>query len=141
MQGSSFNSPLEIGTRIVLILSALDRKATLNELILLDYALLYSEEFDGPENLHPALPNHIAEIAHRREHIPTALRFFIKRGLIDPVVIDTGHYYESNDHALDFISCLKSRYYKKAWIRLSWMVENTQRILNTTLADLAKSGS
>ena len=61
---SIFNGPLELGTRSSLILTALEKKFSLDDLVLLDYALLYSQEFGGPDNLHPALPNHIAEIGH-----------------------------------------------------------------------------
>ncbi len=121
---SSFNSPIEIGTRVALILSALDSKVSLDELVMCDYALLYSEEFGGPSNLHPALPNHVAEIAHRREFMPGAISFLLKRGLIELIVEETGHYYKRNKDTLDFVSCLQSTYFKKSWVRLNWLTDN-----------------
>lgn len=137
-----FNSPVEIGTRITLILTAIGKKLSLDDLVMLDYALLYSKEFGGPENLHPALPNHTAEIAHRREFMPEAIQFFINRGLIDLVIEEYGHYYRSNNSTVDFVSCLQSLYYKKSWSRLSWIVENRTSITRTNIITLAiRAGS
>ena len=138
---TGFNSNIEIGTRVALILSALDSKTSLDELVMLDYALLYSEEFGGPPNLHPALPNHVAEIAHRREFMPNAIRLLLKRGLIDLIVEKTGHYYNKNEDTLDFVSCLQSDYFKKSWIRLNWLADNKSNIVKTKMIELAKSPS
>ncbi|ODS22478.1 hypothetical protein AB835_13925 [Candidatus Endobugula sertula] len=134
-----FNTPIEIGTRVTLILTAIENKASLDDLVMLDYALLYSQEFGGPENLHPALPNHIAEITHRREFMPKAIQFFLERGLIELLMQDSGYFYQSNDSTLDFVSCLQSSYYKKAWKRLSWISENRIKITNTNVIGLVKS--
>ena len=136
---TSFNSPVEIGTRVALILSALDSKTSLDDLVMLDYALLYSEEFGGPENLHPALPNHVAEIAHRREFMPGAISLLLKRGLIDLIIEKSGHYYKGNKDTLDFVSCLQSSYYKKSWIRLNWLSGNKYKVVKTKITDLAKN--
>ncbi len=125
----TFNSPLELGTRSALILTALEVKLSLDDLVLLDYALLYSKDFGGPKNLHPALPNHIAEIGHRREFLPESLVFFSKRGLICAHIEESGHYYSANKQTLYFVSSLKSAYYKKAWTRLSWLKANYNYVL------------
>lgn len=124
-----FNGPLELGTRSSLILTALEKQFSLDDLVLLDYALLYSQDFGGPDNLHPALPNHIAEIGHRREFLPESLAFFSKRGLISAHVEESGYYYSANQQTLHFVSCLKSEYYRKSWVRLSWLKNNYKYIL------------
>lgn len=136
---TSFNSPIEIGTRVALILSALNTKTCLDELVMLDYALLYSEEFGGPPNLHPALPNHVAEIAHRREFMPGAINLLLKRGLVDLIIEDSGHYYKRNEDTLDFVSCLQSTYFKKSWVRLNWLSDNKTKIVKTKISELAKN--
>lgn len=127
-----FNGPLELGTRSSLILTALDEKFSLDNLVLLDYALLYSQDFGGPDNLHPALPNHIAEIGHRREFLPESLAFFSKRGLISVNIEESGYYYSANKQTLNFVSCLKSEYYRKSWVRLSWLKNNHKYLLEKT---------
>jgi hypothetical protein len=120
-----FNGPIELGTRIALILTALsDHSLDLDQLVFFDYALLYSHEFSGPENLHPAVPNHLAEIVHRREYLPNALRLFISRGLIDKKATAKGHYYRASENTSQFVSCLRSGYYKKMWTNLSWLEQN-----------------
>ena len=122
----TLNSPIELGTRSSLILIAVEKQLSIDELVSLDYALLYSGELGGPKSLHPALPNHIAEIAHRREYLPKALNLFIQKGVITVEAKDTGYYYSSNERTLDFVSCLQQPYFKKAWIILDWISENYQ---------------
>lgn len=135
----SFNTPLEIGTRAAFILSGLQLALSIDELVILDYALLYSKEFSGPDNLHPALPNHIAEIAHRREVMPEAVNYFVRKGLITLELNEKGYYYLSNNNTEDFIACLQSSYFKKIWFRLNWMTENHSAIVNTNILELKKS--
>ncbi len=118
------NSPIELGTRSSLILTAIEKPLSIDELVSLDYALLYSEELGGPKSLHPALPNHIAEIAHRREYLPSALNLFIQKGVVSVEAKDTGYFYSSNERTLDFVSCLQQPYLRKAWIVLDWISEN-----------------
>lgn len=135
---TSFNSPLELGTRCALILTALEVKLSLDDLVLLDYALLYSEEFNGPDSLHPALPNRLAEIGHRREFLPISLAFFAKRGLICAHIEKSGRYYSANKQTVYFISSLKSEYYKKAWTRLSWLKINYESLLERSFLSLVE---
>lgn len=127
-----FNTPLELGTRCAFILSTIGEKLSIDDLVILDYALLYSSEFNGPKDLHPSIPNHLAEIAHRREHFPEALSFLSKRGIITAHIEDTGHYYSTNDNTIHYISCLKSNYYKKAWHVLMWLKSNYETVLDTS---------
>lgn len=135
---ASFNNPIELGTRAALILAAIEVEFTVDDLVMLDFSLLYSENFNGPENLHPAVPNYIAEISHRRDFLPDALRLFVNRGLLNLNVSEDGRTYKFNENTLAFVSCLQSRYYRKAWRRLSWMKENYLEVINTSLTDLSK---
>lgn len=132
----TLNSPIELGTRSALILTVTDRQLSLDDLVLLDYALLYSEEFGGPKSLHPALPNNIAEIAHRREYLPKALSLFIQKGVVSVEANDSGYYYLSNERTLDFVSCLQQPYFRKAWVILDWISENCQWLTDIDLARL-----
>mgnify|MGYP000139952186 CR=1 FL=1 len=132
-----FNGPLELGTRSSLILTILEKRLSLDDLVLLDYALLYSQDFGGPENLHPALPNHIAEIGHRREFLPESLSFFSKRGLISAHIEESGYYYSANQQTLNFVSCLKSEYYRKSWIRLGWLKKNHRFLLEKSFPNFS----
>lgn len=135
----SFNNNIELGTRITLILLAVESSLSLDELVKLDFILLYSKEFDGPDNLHPVLPNHVAEIAHRREYFPASIKFLISRLLIEPVIDESGQKYQANDTTMDFVSCLQSNYYQKVWKRLNWINENQERLLNLNIFEHVKT--
>lgn len=132
----SLNNPIEIGTRSALILTALESSHTLEELVKLDFALIYSGDFGGPDNLHPATPNHIAEIAHRREFLPDALAFFIKKGLLQTYFSQAGQTFEVNENTIDFVSCLNTPYHQKTWVRLNWLVENARDVINRNLLQM-----
>lgn len=132
-----FNSNIELATRVALILSSLEGKRfDVDELVLLDYALLYSCEFDGPESLHPPVPNHLAEIAQRRELLPNSLLFFLKKGLIDVHYDENGKSFSANENTNSFVSCLSTGYFIKIWERLSWLSEQSETIKCTPIAEL-----
>lgn len=137
-----FNSDVELATRVALILSSMEGKRfDIDELVLLDYALLYSSEFDGPSNLHPAVPNHLAEIAQRRELLPKSLLFFIKKGLIDVHHDKKGKSFCANENTNSFISCLSSSYFIKVWERLSWLSEHYSTVIQMPIMELRKGVS
>lgn len=120
-----YNTPIEIGSRIAMILNCLEgKKLDLDELAYLDFVLIYSQEFEGPNNLHPVVPNYLAELPHKRATLHESLDLFISRGLIDKVYDSNGIVYEANDLTHEFVSCLKSNYYKLAWSNLIWMEDN-----------------
>lgn len=137
-----FNSDVELATRVALILSSMEgEQFDIDELVLLDYALLYSSEFNGPSNLHPAVPNHLAEIAQRRELLPKSLLFFIKKGLIDVRYDENGKSFCANENTSSFVSCLNSSYFIKIWERLSWLSENYNQIIHIPIVELRKGVS
>jgi hypothetical protein len=129
-----FNSRVELATRASLILTSLEgRVIDVDTLATLDYALIYSREFGGPENLHPLVPNHVSELAQRRELLPSALLFYIGKGIISKVYREDGQYYSANNNTINYVGGLKSEYYQKIWSRLSWMTDNYQEISMATL--------
>jgi hypothetical protein len=124
-----FNSNIELATRAAMILSCLEgNKFDVDELVLLDYALLYSGEFDGPPSLHPPVPNHLAEIAQRRDLLPNSLLFFLKKGLIEVHYDENGKSFSANENTNSFVSCLSTGYFIKIWERLSWLSEQSEKI-------------
>ena len=49
---AAFNSPFELGIRMVYLLNSLQPTgADLQKLVLLDYAIVYSHDLDGPPSL------------------------------------------------------------------------------------------
>lgn len=139
---SAFNSSVELGARVALILTCLsDHELDLNQLVFFDYVLLYSREFSGPENIHPPVPNHLAEIVQRREYLPGALQLLASRGLISIKTTNHGIYYKSNDDTIQFVCCLRSTYYKTIWKNLFWIEENFHKLCDQSLNFISRAGS
>lgn len=135
----TFNNPIELGTRASLLLTAVQEKLTKENIVVLDYMMLYSKEFGGPENLHPPMPNHIAEISFRMEMIPAALQLFAKRGVLDFEFSEKGEFFFENEQTRSFVSCLQSTYYRKAWERLDWIASNKSEFLCLTLSNISQA--
>lgn len=122
---SIYNHPIELGTRVSFLLNYFnEKKIDLDKLVYLDFILVYAKEYNGPLNIHPVLPNHIAEIAHKKEIFPDALKLFIKKGLITLEMTEDGFIYKATNYTSQYVSCLKSNYYKKICKNLSWIEAN-----------------
>ncbi len=77
-----FNSPFELGFRMVYLLSAMrPGGADLQKLILLDYAVVYSGDLGGPDSLHTPVPYRGSELLSRRTLIEQGLHLMSSRGL------------------------------------------------------------
>lgn len=78
-----FNSPFELGIRMVYLLQALlPYGADLQKLVLLDYAVVYSADLNGPSSLHTPIPFRGSELMSRRELIEQGLYLMSTRGLV-----------------------------------------------------------
>ena len=59
----TFNTSLEAGLRALFLLAAAGRRALdLQTLIYLDYALVHTDDFDGPSSLHPRTPSQRSQL-------------------------------------------------------------------------------
>ncbi|RIH72186.1 hypothetical protein BJG01_03760 [Vibrio splendidus] len=120
-----YNTPIEVGSRIAMILNCLEGKSfDLDELAFLDFVLIYANEFGGPKNLHPVVPNYLAELPHKKATLHESMDLFISRGLITRVYSKSGIVFKSNDLTHEFVACLKTNYYKSAWLNLIWIEKN-----------------
>jgi len=125
-----FNSPIEIGMRVLLILAQLHPdKLDLDNLAFFDYVITYSEDFDGPENLHPPVPNRLAELAMRREKMQKGLKLLISKEFIEPHLSKLGNHYKITMRGSQFLSCLSSPYYKKLWERAHWISDSYHHLI------------
>ena len=119
-----FNSSVEVGARIVILLAGLGRKLDLDELVFFDYASTYSGDFQGEPSLHPVLLNRLAELVRRREIFPAAIKLFISKGLVSSQVDDLGVRYYTTRGGLEFAGKLSSDYHADFWRRVSWIEAN-----------------
>ncbi|CAI8911355.1 PadR family transcriptional regulator [Pseudomonas sp. IT-P395] len=119
-----YNSPVEIGARIVLLLAGLSRELDLDELIFLDYAAIYSSDFQGEPSLHPILLNRLSELVRRREIFPGAIRLFIAKGLITSRVDEQGVRYLITDAGRAFAIKLTTEYHADFKRHVVWVEGN-----------------
>lgn len=123
-----FNSPVENGARIVLLLAGLSRKLDLDELIFLDYAAIYSDDFQGGPSLHPMLMNRLAELVRRREVFPGAIKLFTSKGLMTSEVNEQGVRYCMTSTGSEFAARLSTEYHTDYRRRVSWVNENIEHL-------------
>ena len=119
-----YNSPVEIGARIVLLLAGLSRELDLDELIFFDYASIYSGDFEGGASLHPVLLNRLAELVRRREIFPGAIKLFIAKGLMTSRVDEHGVRYSITDAGRAFATKLTTEYHTDFKLRVLWVERN-----------------
>lgn len=119
-----YNSPVEIGARIVLLLAGLARELDLDELIFLDYASIYSSDFQGEPSLHPVLLNRLAELVRRREIFPGAIKLFTAKGLMTSQVDERGVRYSITSAGKIFAAKLSNEYHADFRRRVSWVEVN-----------------
>lgn len=119
---SLYNSPFELGLRMVYLLSSLrPHGADLQKLVLLDYAIVYSEDLDGPISLHTPVPYRGGELLSRRELIEQGLYLMSTRGLIDVEMNDLGITYHAGPAAMTMVKSLTSKYFLELENRCQWV--------------------
>lgn len=137
-----FNSPFELGIRMVYLLQALSpRGADLQKLVLLDYAIVYSADLNGPSSLHTPVPFRGAELMSRRELIEHGLYLMSTRGLVTATSSVDGITYFAGEVARVMTGALTSSYLRELEQRCRWAAEQYGQADSTELtAQFAESG-
>ncbi|HCC81239.1 MULTISPECIES: ABC-three component system middle component 2 [unclassified Methylophaga] len=117
-----FNSPFELGIRMVYMLSSMfPRGADLQKLLLLDYAAIYSGDFSGPVSLHTPVPYRSAEIYTRRTIVLSGLRLMATKNLVDIQLDDDGITYFAGINARAIVDSVESPYFSELVMRCNWV--------------------
>lgn len=118
---ATFNSPFELGVRMVYLLNSLQPAgADLQKLVLLDYAVVYSDDLGGPPSLHTPVPYRGSEYLSRRDLIAQGLYLMSTRGLINAAMDETGITYFAGDAARAMVGALTSPYLRELEGRCRW---------------------
>ncbi|MDN7877756.1 ABC-three component system middle component 2 [Burkholderia aenigmatica] len=118
---SPFNSPFEIGFRMVYLLSALGRRgADLQKLVLLDYAVIYSEDLGGPASLHTPVPFRGSEIHSRRALLQQSLHLMSVKGLVGARMDSDGITYIPGEQSRSLVASQTAQYARKLDERCNW---------------------
>jgi hypothetical protein len=137
-----FNSPFELGLRMVYLLTSLmPHGADLQKLVLLDYAIVYSGDLNGPESLHTPVPYRGGELLSRRELIEQGLYLMSTRGLVDARMDETGITYVAGPAARTMVGSLTSQYFLDLEHRCKWAAVRFGRIgSNELTVEFAQKG-
>lgn len=118
---AAFNSPFELGVRMVYLLNSLQPAgADLQKLVLLDYAIVYSDDLGGPPSLHTPVPYRGSEYLSRRDLIAQGLYLMSTRGLVAVAMDETGITYSAGDSARTMVGALTSPYLRELEGRCRW---------------------
>lgn len=121
---AAFNSPFELGVRMVYLLNSLQPTgADLQKLVLLDYAVVYSDDLGGPPSLHTPVPYRGSEYLSRRDLIAQGLYLMSTRGLVAVAMDKSGITYYAGDTARTMVSALTSPYLRELEGRCRWAAE------------------
>lgn len=124
-----FNSPLEVGLRILIILAEVDDWCDVQRLTIYDYFLLHSSDInDGPASLHPPSPFRSGELAVKREVIQKGLQVMLSKGLIESSFDDSGIRFKAMDVARPFLDYFDSSYAQRARGIATWIESTFQEL-------------
>lgn len=119
-----FNSPFELGIRMVYVLSGLyPRGADLQKLVVLDFLVIYSEDFDGPISLHTPVPQRNVEFLSRRDLIRAGLHLMSTKGLVDVQLSDEGVTYYAGENSRSLVGSIGTSYAVRLAERCEWVAE------------------
>ncbi|MFB2759771.1 ABC-three component system middle component 2 [Shewanella xiamenensis] len=108
---SVFNSSLEAGVRSICFLdSYYPGVMDFDGLMKIDYILVHSNDFGGPESLHPMMPNRKGEYYSRREKVRTGLELMNKFGLIELEYTKNGIMYKASENTSPYLQLMKCDY-------------------------------
>ncbi|WP_439148416.1 ABC-three component system middle component 2 [Vibrio sp.] len=117
-----FNSSLESGVRVVSFLDAYyPDSLDFEQLMKIDYIVVNSADFDGPDSLHPQIPNRQGELSTRREIVRSGIELMKKFGLIEIDLNPHGVFYRATESAEPYLGLMKEKYSLELKIVAQWL--------------------
>lgn len=119
----AFNSPYELGVRMVYLLNSMfPASADIEKLLLLDYAVIHSKDFDGPDSLHTPVPYRTSEIYVRYDAAKLGMYVMCTKRLVDMQLDKSGITYLAGENSRVLIDSIDSLYLSKLIDRCDWVV-------------------
>ncbi|MDQ6481829.1 ABC-three component system middle component 2 [Dyadobacter sp. LHD-138] len=140
-----FNTPLEIGLRLLVLLSQSQTQMDSEKLMYLDFLCLNTFDIGGPESLHAPIPNRGVQVFAKKELIQRGLAVMLSKELIAIIPTEKGFLYYATDAGRYFLQYFQTPYYSKLVEKSSWVVslfdeESTQEIKKYIDDNLSKWG-
>lgn len=122
---SLFNSQLETGVRALIVLNAAyPLSFDLTKLTWFDHLVVHTGDIDGPDSLHPNLPQRNGEILVRRRLIEDSLTLMRRLHLVAAIPNEHGIDYQATDEAYPFVELMRTNYATELKKRAQWLVKN-----------------
>mgnify|MGYP000882912115 CR=1 FL=1 len=120
-----FNSAFETGVRSVVILHASQPSSfDLTHMTWLDHLVVHTADInEGPESLHPDVPQRAGELVVRRQIVERGLGLMCRLHLIDQNYTDEGIVYSAREEAAPFIQLLRTSYGGELKERARWLAD------------------
>src|SRR5262245_32326350 len=104
-----FNGPLETGVRSVIILDAAYPNAfDLARLTWLDHLVVHTADIEGPESLHPDVPQRTGELLVRRRLVEDGLKLMARMHLVVGLPAADGIVYQATEEGTAFADGIRS---------------------------------
>ena len=132
-----FNTPFELGVRMVHLLMALyPRTVDLQRLVYYDYAAIYSADLGGPESLHTPVPLRGGEYASRRAIIEDGLYLMASRSFVEVTASPLGIMYQLGENGPSLVGLIGGRYSKELVHRCRWVVSTLGEKTDSQLEEI-----
>jgi hypothetical protein len=122
-----FNNEIEMGLRILVILSSVYPKSFDVEMInYYDYFALHTKDIGGEESLHADVPNRFGELSVKRELINKSLKLLALKGLIEQHNDKNGIEYIASENTYPFLENLNEEYIRSLTEKVNWVCNRFQ---------------
>lgn len=96
----------------------------LTKLTWLDHLVVHTGDIDGPDSLHPKIPQRSGEILVRRRLIEDSLTLMRRLHLVRSIPNEHGITYQATDEAYPLVELMRTNYATELKNRAKWLVEN-----------------
>ncbi|WP_369281084.1 ABC-three component system middle component 2 [Yaniella sp.] len=130
------NSPLEVGLRAVIVLTeAFPNALDMDRLLLMDYVLLHSGDFGGPDSLQPPLSTRGGELGAKREILNHGLQMMMRAGMVDVLASSDGITYRASEAASPFLQLVRSNMLGQLSRVARWVVHELSGLSDDSILD------
>lgn len=120
-----YNTPIEIGVRLLMIIVKNKIEIDFDKLLILDYLSLHSNVINNEfKSLHPDNPFHGLEVYSKMNISKSAINLLVSKGLIDVKFTSKGIVYSSNSISEYFLSFFECDYYKELEESIEKIIDN-----------------
>lgn len=132
LQGSGvqlFNTPLESGIRILIVLDAFYPNAfDLSTLSLLDYFIVHAADAGDHPSVHPSTDNRSGEYFIRRHLVEDGAKLMVRSFLADEICDQSGISFRSTETATAIIDLMSSEYNLRLKDAADWLVSQAETL-------------